>query len=122
MFAAWHGIPSSSSYLLGNLSMNRHPTIAASVLLSLVALSGCASHGGHEDKDVPVAMNDVPAAVRATLERESAGGKVTEVEREVKKGKTVYSADLMVNGVAWDITVAEDGTVISKEKENANEK
>jgi hypothetical protein len=103
--------------------MNRHPMIAASVLVSLVALSGCASHGGHhEDKEVPVAMNDVPAAVRATLERESAGGKVTEVEKEVKKGKTVYSADLVVNGVAWDITVAEDGTVISKEKEKADEK
>lgn len=96
---------------------------ALALLLCVAALSGCASHGaGSKDKEVPVSMNEVPAAVRATLERESAGGKVTEVEKEVKGGKTVYSADLLVNGVAWDITVAEDGSVISKEKEKDGEK
>jgi uncharacterized membrane protein YkoI len=67
-------------------------------------------------------MGDVPAAVRATLERESAGGKVTEVEKEVIKGRTIYSADMTINGADWDIAVAEDGTVISKERENGNEK
>jgi hypothetical protein len=97
---------------------------AALVLAAFAAtLGGCACGGkGHEDKEIPVAMSDVPAAVRATLERESAGGKVSEVEKEKKNGKIVYSADLMVNGVAWDITIAEDGTVISKEKEKAGEK
>jgi hypothetical protein len=79
----------------------------------VVAMAGCASHSS----EVPVAMGDVPAPVRATLERESAGGKVTEVEKEVKNGKTVYSADMKINGAEWDITVAEDGTVISKEKD-----
>ena len=103
--------------------MNRSAMLSASVIVSLAALAGCASHGGHhEDKEVPVAMNDLPAAVRATLNRESAGGKVTEVEKEMKNGKTIYSADMLVNGVAWDITVAEDGTVISKEKEKDGEK
>lgn len=103
--------------------MNRPQMLATSVLVAVATLSGCASHGGgHEEKEVPVAMNDMPAAVRATLDRESAGGTVTEVEKEVKKGKTVYSADMVINGVAWDIEVAEDGTVISKEKEKAGEK
>ena len=93
------------------------------VLSAALATGGCSSNGrGHEGKEVAVAMNDLPAAVRATLERESAGGKVTEIERETKDGKTVYSADMVVNGVAWDITVAEDGTVISKEKERGGEK
>jgi hypothetical protein len=91
--------------------------------LAIFAISGCVSSGGrHEDKEVPIAMGDVPAAVRATLERESAGGKVTEVEKEVKKGRTIYSADMTINGADWDIAVAEDGTVISKERENGNEK
>lgn len=92
--------------------------LSVSVLVSLSVLAGCASHSGHhEDKEVPVAMNDLPPAVRATLDRESAGGKVTEIEKETKNGKTIYSADMVVNGVDWDIAVAEDGTVISKEKE-----
>ena len=51
-------------------------------------------------------MTDVPPAVRATLERESAGGKVTEIEKEVKNGKAVYSADMVVNGVAFGLTAA----------------
>ena len=98
--------------------MNRPSMLAAGLLLAVAPFSGCASHeGGHEENEVAVTMNDVPPAVRATLERESAGGKVTEVEKELKKGKTVYSADMEINGVAWDIVVAEDGTVISKEKE-----
>jgi uncharacterized membrane protein YkoI len=103
--------------------MNRTATLAACFVTSFALLQGCASHGDSEnDNETPVAMSDVPAAVRATLERESAGGKVTEVEKETKDGKTVYSADLMVNGVAWDITVAENGVVLSREKEKAGEK
>lgn len=103
--------------------MNRVQTLAAALVAAVVVAPGCASHGsGHEDKEIAVAMKDVPAAVRATLERESAGGKVTEIERELKHGKTVYSADVTVNGQEWDITVAEDGTLLSKEKEKADKK
>ncbi len=68
-----------------------------------------------------VEMKDLPPAVRASLERETAGGTVTEIEKETKDGKTVYSADAMVGGQAWDITIAEDGKVISKELEKAGE-
>jgi hypothetical protein len=84
-------------------------------------LAGCASHG-QAGGEVAVALSDVPAAVRATLDREAAGGKVTEVERETKHGRTVYSADVTVNGQEWDVTVGEDGTLLSKEKEDAAEK
>ena len=97
--------------------MNRHCAFFA-LVIGVGTMVGCASHGKtDEGKEAPVAMNDVPAAVRATLEREAGGGKISEVEKEMKNGKTVYSADLMVNGVAWDICVGEDGTVLSKEKE-----
>ncbi len=85
--------------------------LAASVL-ALAGITGCSGN-----KETPVMVADLPAAVRATLDRESAGGKVTEVEKEMKKGKTIYSADATINGVAWDIAIAEDGTLISKEKE-----
>ena len=102
--------------------MNSRFTFPA-LVVCIGTLVGCASHGeSGQGKEVPVALNDVPAAVRATLEREAGGGKITEVEKEVKMGKTVYSADLMVNGVAWDICVSEDGRVLSKEKEKPGEK
>ncbi len=99
-------------------------TLALAVcLLALHAAAGCACQKDHEQgKEVAVTMNDLPAAVRATLDRESAGGRVSEIERETKKGRTVYSADMVVNGVAWDIAIAEDGTVLSREKERDGEK
>lgn len=102
--------------------MNRFGVHLAGLVCSLVVV-GCASNGAKhgEERETPVALNDVPAPVRATLDRESAGGSVTEIERELKNGKTVYSADLTVKGVAWDITIAEDGTVISKTKEKDGE-
>ena len=78
--------------------------------LSALALGACA----HEQK---VGMADLPPAVKATLDRETAGGTVTEIEKESQHHKWVYSADAMVNGEAWDITIAEDGTLISKERE-----
>ena len=89
-----------------------------STLAACSFLVGCASMREEEgENEVAVTMNDVPAAVRASLEHESVGGKVTEIERETKDGKTVYSADIELSGVTWDITVAEDGKVLSKEKE-----
>ena len=93
----------------------RHAVLVVSLasFFTLVGVGGCAT------QETAVTMEQVPAAVRATLTRESAGGKVTEVEKEVKNGKTVYSADITVGGEEWDLTVAEDGSVISKEKEGA---
>jgi len=103
--------------------MKRVIAVGVAGVAMAAALGGCASHNkAAEGKEVPVSMGDVPPAVRAALDRESAGGTVTEVEKEMKNGRTVYSADVMINGVPWDIAVAEDGTVISKEKEKAGEK
>lgn len=84
-----------------------------------LASSGCASTCCTADceKEAPVAVADLPAPVKATLDRETAGGKVTEAEKEIKKGKTVYSFDAEVGGKLWDIAIAEDGTLLSKEQE-----
>lgn len=91
--------------------------------LRLLAIAGtCLTLGlAACSSEQKVEMNELPSAVRATLERETAGGTVTEIEKETKDGKTVYSADAMVGGQAWDITIAEDGKVISKEMEKAGE-
>ena len=104
--------------------MNRSPASAPVVLvvsafLSLSpALVGCASmHGDEGGDEVTVTIAQVPPAVRASLERESAGGTITEIERETKGGMTVYSADIEISGIIWDVSVAEDGKVLSKTRE-----
>jgi hypothetical protein len=71
---------------------------------------GCASG----EKETPVAMADLPAAVKATLDRETVGGEVREAEKELKNGKMIYSFDAKIAGKCYDIDIAEDGTLISK--------
>lgn len=92
-------------------------------LFSLSLITGCATcKDCKESKETPVAITELPAAVKATLDKETAGGKVTESEKEMKNGKTVYSFDAQVGGKYWDIAIAEDGKLISKTEETKHEK
>ena len=90
------------------------PTAFAAIVVAvwlLTPASGCASN------ETTVTINDLPPAVRATLDKETAGGKISEIEKETKNGKVVYSADANIDGKDYDIAIAEDGKLISKELE-----
>ena len=89
------------------------PLIGLSVigLLTLVAWAA----DGQEEK---VALDQVPAAVKATILEEAAGAKITEVEREMKDGKTIYEAEFLRDGREIEIQIAPDGTVLGREVEN----
>ncbi|MHC4089157.1 MAG: PepSY domain-containing protein, partial [Planctomycetota bacterium] len=85
------------------------------MLLSLVGLSAIglvafAAWAGDEHEE-EVSLEQVPAAVKATILRESAGGKITEIERETKNGKTSYEAEFLRDGQEIEIKIAPDGTL-----------
>ncbi len=72
-----------------------------------------------EDKrEEEITLEQVPAAVRATILKEAAGAKITEVERETKNGKTVYEAEFLRDGQEIEVKIAPDGTVLSREVEH----
>ncbi len=72
-----------------------------------------------EDKqEEEVTLNQVPAAVKATILKESAGGKITEIERETSNGKTVYEAEFLLGGKEIEIKIAPDGTLLGREVED----
>ena len=78
--------------------------IAPSFALSLAV--GCANRGDCcETDETSVTMNELPAAVRATFEKETEGG------------KTVFSADADMNGKKLEIAVAESGELLSKKQD-----
>jgi hypothetical protein len=60
-------------------------------------------------------MKDLPPAVRQTIEKESAGAKVDEVEKETERGKTIYEAEIVRNGRESYVHVGEDGKVLKRE-------
>lgn len=79
-------------------------------ILAGVVLSGCASNG----TETPVPVDQLPPAVRATLDREALGGEVTESEYEIKNGAKVYSFDVMINGKEYDMDIGENGELLGK--------
>jgi hypothetical protein len=86
-------------------------TMVAGVLLAATALA----------KEVEVKLSDCPAAVRKTLEREAQGAKIDKVEKEAEDGETTYEADAKIDGAAYEITVAEDGTLLEKSLDGADD-
>ncbi|HUW81506.1 MAG TPA: PepSY-like domain-containing protein [Phycisphaerae bacterium] len=71
-----------------------------------------------EGDEQQVTLDQVPAAVKATILKESAGAKITGIERETKNGKTIYDAEFLLNGKGIEIKVAPDGTLLGREAED----
>ncbi|MBN1345496.1 MAG: PepSY-like domain-containing protein [Phycisphaerae bacterium] len=91
--------------------------IASVVCLGAVGITVLAKDADEEK----VSLDQVPPAVKATILKEAQGGTIQEIERETKKGKTVYEAEVMIGGKEVEIKVAPDGTLIKKEIEGEEE-
>jgi hypothetical protein len=67
-----------------------------------------------EEGEEQVTADELPAAVKKTLDKAAQGGKVREIERETEGGKTVYEAEVVIKGKTYEIEIAENGTLIGK--------
>ena len=85
-------------------------------LLALVAcgllLAGIAS--AQEKK---IKRSDLPPAVEKTVAAQSEGATIRGFSLEKEKGKTLYEAEMMVNGHSKDVLIAADGTVVEVEEQ-----
>lgn len=57
-----------------------------------------------------VALDSLPVAAKAAIEKKAAQGKVSKVERITASGKVSYEAAISVKGKKSEIRIAEDGT------------
>jgi len=92
---------------------------ARAVVLGLLTVSLTACEDAREERrnnqvEQRVAIDQVPPAVKATIEQESKGGTVKEIEKLSQDGKTAYGADIVMNGKEQQTLIAEDGTVIKR--------
>lgn len=68
------------------------------------------------DKGEKVAMEQLPAPVKTTVEKEAKGGTVADVVKETEKGKTFYEAKIVdKNGKERFVHVADSGKVLKRE-------
>lgn len=83
--------------------------------IPFLALLGMASFTHAEDKEQPLTLEQVPAAVAATIKKAIGGEKLHKLEKENEEGAVAYEAKWSSQGKKHEILVAEDGAVLSEE-------
>ncbi len=68
--------------------------------------------------DEKVKLEELPPAVRTALEQHAGGGRIVEVEKEMKGGKVVYEAEVVKDGEEMDIVVSAAGEFLGKEMDD----
>lgn len=95
--------------------MNNYLKIVTITVLSSTALSACFD----DDNEIDIALSEVPANVITIIQDTLPGISLTEAEKEVKDGATIYELEgKLIDGKEYEIKIAEDGTIIKIELEN----
>ncbi len=71
-----------------------------------------------EEKEEEVTLDQVPAAVKATILKEADGGQIKEIERATVGDKTYFEAEIVREGKTIEIQIAADGSLLEKEEED----
>ena len=95
--------------------MQRNLAVVA-VCIGFAFGTGC-SHIGLGQPDQVISMNDLPAAVKPLAEKETAGCKIIEVEKEMKHGEVIYAITYDQAGTKMEVEYTPEGKLISKGKE-----
>lgn len=90
--------------------MNRNASLATAFLVFTL----CAT--AQEKK---IDQSNLPPAVQKTVQEQSKGATIKGYSTEREHGKTVYEAEMMMDGHSKDIEIAEDGTLNEIEEEVA---
>ncbi len=96
---------------------------AALVALALVAGAWTAfADSGNDEKDAKdekkaetITLADLPAAVRATIDKEIPGAKIEKIEKEEDKGKVLYDIEAEFKDEDVEMDIAADGKVLTRE-------
>lgn len=70
-----------------------------------------------EAKEQRLSLKDLPRAVRVTIKKHAAGGKITEIEKDTVNGTVRYEAEVVLKGREFDILVSATGKYLGTEKE-----
>ena len=99
-------------------------TIRTLALIAGLGVLLATAHAEEEGKEITI--DQVPAAVKATILAQANGAKLTEIEVETKHGKQVYEAEFENNGATVKVVVDAAGvllkTKVEKEDGDKDEK
>lgn len=89
------------------------PAITIFVLALCLSISTRAAEQNTEEK---VTFENIPAAAAKALKEQAGGEKIKGLSKEKDEGKTVYEATFSRKGRVHDVTVSEDGKLVSDEE------
>jgi uncharacterized membrane protein YkoI len=95
-----------------------NPLIMVSALAVAVTslVAGCATTKEAEAKEEHVSLSQLSPPARATVQRETAGGSIDTIIKEIEKGKLVYDVEATVGGKHAEFVIADaDGAVLGTE-------
>ena len=74
-----------------------------------------------EQAEKKISIGELPEAAKTTILSEAKAGTIQELETEIEDGRTIYEAEVTIDGQETDIKVADDGTLLGKEVEDADD-
>ena len=89
-----------------------HLALAAALTTGLAAACDPAGDDGFT-RTVGVPAEDLPPAVRATLERVLPGGEVRKATKSTQGGRTLFEAEAVDGERVVDLDLKEDGTLLT---------
>jgi len=89
------------------------------VIATALVATACTDIGDDERRGEgpgeKVSLDQLPPPVRATVEREAAGGQIREIVKDTERGQTSYEVKIARNGQESEVRIAPDGTKVKTE-------
>jgi len=98
-----------------NLDQERNMKQTLMCCMLLAACGYLATSASAQERKL--ALKDLPAKVRAAVDRERAGATIKGFATEKENGRTTYEAELVVDGRGKDISMDANGNVLEIEEE-----
>lgn len=67
--------------------------------------------------DVEVPFEELPEPVKKTVEVETRGGQITEIEREYEHDREIYEVEYVLEGVKYELDIAPNGTLLRRHRD-----
>jgi hypothetical protein len=61
-----------------------------------------------------IALDQLPPPVGATVERETKGGQIKDIERDLERGQTIFEVDFVLDGQEYELDVSADGKLLER--------
>jgi len=85
------------------------------------AVAATAKKAEEDEDEEEIKFADAPPAAQKTLQREAGDVKIDKLDKMAKKGRTVYEADVKIDGHNYEIIVTAEGQLLSKELDEEEE-